>query len=1193
MEGDRAGGECRLVGQDGAHCQKLTLTLFCAGGRCLVFDMKAPGDTVGEALHWVYTKGVENAPDIAGIQFEAYPSYADTCLRSDQPIPSDFQLRLVDRRFDYVPKLGDLREAGDEQVLAPKEHPSYSQEVSGSSTSCGVEGPAEEGDVDIKLNLFYAEGARMDVLLKGPRCYPVGELLSWVHKNEDLRSDIPAGTLFDAYSDPFTRLQDDQPIPSNLHVWLVAKGLEWAPGLHEFHKGKDNEFLAGPPPAFKWSKATNSSTLVEVPDSELLTWKLSLAKEAERTLKAPAPHEDHTASSGKQAKKWLSNQEASDLQMRCDIAMHVLAKRLDASIQRVAAETSTSPPLDYATRFACATRLQPESIGVIQFDLQPHELECLGELRRGLAKSEVLECAYDHILGRHPCFHTFTPDLQHVERGSPLACQLELDNFYRKQAVRLNYVKLGLWPKQKQQQLREQQLQKQHNWTMPEAQMDCLGACVSSLAFELISLLLQNMASVPLPPECTSNILNSRDQDRLDMPPPDTKSSGTKALRSRLQQKAEQQQRAKKEQQQQQAEAEWLRKVDRAQACHAMYWRDLVAILFYLPGCMKLDARSPRTIWRAIESAHVAACVCRLLGLVFASAENKEPLALKVLACPSAEELAGILAMQVSSLAMQWSMTSMPKEALPSFWLDARIMPAKDYTHDLLRAVEQCWDFALVCWQQARKEKDQAESDGSNAPVVFWGRAVHACAWAAHVLLARSFTISLDHPSRVPRMVAKHYVDISLLRVVVQTLQDLHWEKGQEQAGCVRPSRSRPSSCVAAASAGALLLESVAGKLWLLHGSSGSDEKLVLHEQLLRRANTLAACMRLQLNSTVANFSTKTSEMGSKSKTEAAAEGCSAAAAAAGAHTGVHARHQPSSPQAQAASTNASASGSQAHGVLGSEGSSGGRSSGGDADDVLALRMDVASVFSAACRLVRALHPLLSESQGQTSKTHPPAESETCSALRLLLRQNAKMLAEAICMQLPKFTTVVGLTGLAAADLLQQLLQMALYLKASYGSSEEFVPRMSPHKFGLLLETLSAAELCRPVLVQGNPTSTIAHFLLPRPTLASHLCQLMHYKACTDMQAAVESMERYNVLSNLHVLPKLQLLQQLLPSLTCPVSTNPVSTNPVSNSSYSAGSPIQHDLTLEQEYLGRAGGCMCCVCVCVRSYERRKKTRPA
>eukprot|EP00983_Pelagomonas_calceolata_P126433 1161303-Pelagomonas_calceolata.AAC.1 len=165
------------------------------------------------------------------------------------------------------------------------------------------------------------------------------------------------------------------------------------------------------------------------------------------------------------------------------------------------------------------------------------------------------------------------------------------------------------------------------------------------------------------------------------------------------------------------------------------------------------------------------------------------------------------------------------------------------------------------------------------------------------------------------------------------------------------------------AQAGALLLESVAGKLWLLHGSSGSDEKLVLHEQLLRRANTLAACMRLQLNSTVANFSTKTSEMGSKSKTEAAAEGCSAAAAAAGAHTGVHARHQPSSPQAQAASTNASASGSQAHGVLGSEGSSGGRSSGGDADDVLALRMDVASVFSAACRLVRALHPLLSESQ--------------------------------------------------------------------------------------------------------------------------------------------------------------------------------------------------------------------------------------
>eukprot|EP00983_Pelagomonas_calceolata_P070715 1150901-Pelagomonas_calceolata.AAC.2 len=155
-------------------------------------------------------------------------------------------------------------------------------------------------------------------------------------------------------------------------------------------------------------------------------------------------------------------------------------------------------------------------------------------------------------------------------------------------------------------------------------------------------------------------------------------------------------------------------------------------------------------------------------------------------------------------------------------------------------------------------------------------------------------------------------------------------------------------------SAGALLLESVAGRPWLWH-DSGSDEKLVLHEQLLRRANTLAACMRLQLNSTVAKFSMKASKMGSKSKTEAAAEGCSAAAAEA---QGAHASPQFSSSLAQAAFAKASASGSQAHGVPGAEGSSGGRDSSGGADDVRALGMNVASLFTAACRLVCALHPL-------------------------------------------------------------------------------------------------------------------------------------------------------------------------------------------------------------------------------------------
>ncbi|KAF5836675.1 hypothetical protein DUNSADRAFT_5602 [Dunaliella salina] len=157
---------------------------------------------------------------------------------------------------------------------------------------------------------------------------------------------------------------------------------------------------------------------------------------------------------------------------------------------------------------------------------------------------------------------------------------------------------------------------------------------------------------------------------------------------------------------------------------------------------------------------------------------------------------------------------------------------------------------------------------------------------------------------------------------------------------------------------------------------------------------------------------------------------------------------------------------------------------------------------------------------------------------------------------------------------------MALYLKACYENREELVPRVSRQKFGMLIERLTSVDLCRPLLVQDNPRPTIARFLFQRPYLSAHLCDVLCNKACTDMQAAVESMEQYNVLSSLSVLPKLRLLQQLLPSLTCPISTgNAHSWNSLMALTQPSNRPCQANgrmqnlvqLALHMEYLGHAG----------------------
>ncbi|KAF5831316.1 hypothetical protein DUNSADRAFT_13317, partial [Dunaliella salina] len=76
--------------------------------------------------------------------------------------------------------------------------------------------------------------------------------------------------------------------------------------------------------------------------------------------------------------------------------------------------------------------------------------------------------------------------------------------------------------------------------------------------------------------------------------------------------------------------------------------------------------------------------------------------------------------------------------------------------------------------------------------------------------------------------------------------------------------------------------------------------------------------------------------------------------------------------------------------------------------------------------------------------------------------------------------------------------QTALHLKAYCKERNEF-PRMlllrqrlSPRDRPLVDAILSKETLRKPLLVEGKPNPTIAQFLLPRPTLASQMCELVH-----------------------------------------------------------------------------------------------------
>eukprot|EP00967_Tisochrysis_lutea_P038135 scaffold45728_cov22-Tisochrysis_lutea.AAC.1 len=304
------------------------------------------------------------------------------------------------------------------------------------------------------------------------------------------------------------------------------------------------------------------------------------------------------------------------------------------------------------------------------------------------------------------------------------------------------------------------------------------------------------------------------------------------------------------------------------------------------------DQNRPLPVQEA--SCTQAACVKNRPVLIHVSAE---PLALKLLACPSAEELAGILTTQISSLAVQWSMTSLPRgepplllaHAMQTFswhtspehtvrtWQLHGSAAGHAVEHDLpaqgdppvLLAQETPnppppGRLAQTAQQHARRETDgscarghrspaagcgavlgictgllaisptldissvkrkgvgsggrnSGSSSNSNAavsaysgsttasnisPAVFWGRAVHACAWAAHVLLARSLTVSMYCPYGVPTMVAKHCTGVSMLRVVSKKQE--HASDAalcvtrtciKKCASCIRVSGKAPRSC--------------------------------------------------------------------------------------------------------------------------------------------------------------------------------------------------------------------------------------------------------------------------------------------------------------------------------------------------------------------------------------------------------------
>eukprot|EP00983_Pelagomonas_calceolata_P056962 1144867-Pelagomonas_calceolata.AAC.8 len=105
-------------------------------------------------------------------------------------------------------------------------------------------------------------------------------------------------------------------------------------------------------------------------------------------------------------------------------AVSALMPDLDA-IERMAAEDIQSSPDVHAALVACATTLHPQIGQTEELDLQPEALEGLNELWRGLAKSSIISCTYNHILGQFPSVNTFTPELLRVKPGSALAKQIE------------------------------------------------------------------------------------------------------------------------------------------------------------------------------------------------------------------------------------------------------------------------------------------------------------------------------------------------------------------------------------------------------------------------------------------------------------------------------------------------------------------------------------------------------------------------------------------------------------------------------------------------------------------------------------------------------------------------------------------------------------------------------------------------
>ncbi|KAF5831314.1 hypothetical protein DUNSADRAFT_13315 [Dunaliella salina] len=281
--------------------------------------------------------------------------------------------------------------------------------------------------------------------------------------------------------------------------------------------------------------------------------------------------------------------------------------------------------------------------------LDPHEKDIWKALLVARAKSEIVSCAYVFMRGFHPPYNSFTQDLRHIKPDSKLRRLLEAEGTFKEAEELAAYAELGMWIQANRIPIRTivpqclPQKQQLHEWAMPEADADALGAALSSLALELISLVVENVGKTPDPPKALFDTSNAAQTSAAGTSTPETQSSSSNSLRSRLAKKAEHQQLKR-------TEDEWLQKTKHIQVSQRMRWMDLLVVLSNLFGFFKPDTSIPRTCWRLVVSTHVAASVCRMLGLVFRWADNRESLVLKLLACSSAEELAGVLTTQVSSM---------------------------------------------------------------------------------------------------------------------------------------------------------------------------------------------------------------------------------------------------------------------------------------------------------------------------------------------------------------------------------------------------------------------------------------------------------------------------------------------------------------------------------------------------------------